>query len=174
MCLYHRKMHVINQTYLENAFHRWYEGLHRYAFTLLEDNDVAKDVVQQVFFNLWEKRDTLQINISIGAYLYRAVYNGCINQRARVARHGPVDPDGPQQIMAAPDLLSEVKELQFVLSAAIADLPPQCKVVFLKSREEEKSYASIAEELGISIKTVEAQISKALKILRSALEKYQL
>jgi len=177
-------MHVINQSYLENAFHRWYEGLHQYAFTLLGDNDMAKDVVQQVFINLWEKRDSLQINVSLGSYLYRAVYNGCMNQRVRGVRHMPVDPEEEARMMvdpavvarmvAAPDLLSDVRELQLALSAAIASLPQQCRMVFMKSREEEKTYAAIADELGISIKTVEAQISKALKVLRSALEKYQL
>jgi len=167
-------LNVINIKFLDDAFHLYYEGLHRYAYTMLDDSEMAKDIVQQVFITLWEKKDTLNITVSVRAYLYRAVYNSCINHRTRGRRHHPIDLDSSGQLPVSPELLSEVRELRTILERAIETLPPQCKVVFLKSREEEKNYPAIARELGISVKTVEAQISKALKIMRSALEKHEI
>jgi RNA polymerase sigma-70 factor, ECF subfamily len=167
-------MHVINIKFLENAFQLFYEGLHRYAFTILGDNDLAKDVAQQVFVTLWEKKDTLSINISVRAYLYRSVYHACINHKTRGTTHYSLYQEDPAILSAKPEFLNDVRELRAILDEAIASLPPQCKVIFLKSREEEKTYAVIARELHISVKTVEAQISKALKLLRAILEKHEI
>ncbi|MBN9386040.1 MAG: RNA polymerase sigma-70 factor [Chitinophagaceae bacterium] len=167
-------MNVINIEFLEDAFHLYYEGLHRYTFTMLNDSDLAKDVVQQVFVTLWEKKDALSITMSVKAYLYRAVYNSCVNRQTRGHKHLSLPPDDAGQLPVKPEFLSDIRELQAILEQAIGSLPPQCRVVFLKSREEEKSYPVIARELDISVKTVEAQISKALKILRSALEKHEI
>jgi len=168
------KMHVINIASLESTFRLYYEGLHRYAFTMLNDNDMARDIVQQVFLTLWEKKDTLSITGSVKAYLYRAVYNNCLNHRTRGIKHQPLAPDTAGELPVRPEFLSDVRELRSILERAIASLPPKCREVFLKSREEEKSYTEIAGELDISVKTVEAQISKALKILRSALERHEI
>jgi RNA polymerase sigma-70 factor (ECF subfamily) len=168
------KMNVINIKFLEEAFHMYYEGLHRYAFTMLNDNDMAKDVVQQVFVTLWEKKEILNITMSVKAYLYRAVYNSCVNRQTRAQKHQPISPHNEEQLPVKPEFLSDIRELRTTLEQAIQSLPPQCRMVFLKSREEEKSYPVIARELDISVKTVEAQISKALRILRVALEKHEI
>jgi len=165
---------VINIASLESTFHLYYEGLHRYAFTMLNDNDMAKDIVQQVFITLWERKDALTITGSVRAYLYRAVYNSCLNQQTRGVKHRPLTPETVERLPVRPEFLSDVRELRAILEQAIASLPPKCREIFLKSREEEKSYPEIAGELDISVKTVEAQMSKALKILRSALERHEI
>ena len=166
----------IDIEFMEETFHRLYEGLHRYAYSLTGDNEAAKDVVQQVFMNLWEKRDRLSISKSVKSYLFRAVHNICINLHTRTVKHDPINhllddeklvPDSTQ-----PVLLTEIQELQGIIDHTIELLPPHCRAVFKKSRGEEKSYPVIAREMGISPKTVEAQMSKALKIIRSAVEKY--
>lgn len=168
------EMSVINIKFLEEAFHTYYEGLHRYAFTMLNDSDIAKDVVQQVFVTLWEKKEALNITMSVKAYLYRAVYNRCVNRQTREQKHHPISPDNEDHLPVKPEFLSDIRELRTAIGQAIESLPPQCRVVFLKSRDEEKSYPVIARELDISVKTVEAQISKALRILRDALEKHEI
>ena len=160
--------------FLEEAFRDYYEGLHRYAYSLLLDNDTAKDIVQQVFIHLWEKKASLNITLSVKAYLYRAVYNRCINYRTREKRFEPAEEAISKELLIQPEFLSEVRELSSLIEQAIASLPTQCREVFRKSREEEKSYPVIAKEMGISVKTVEGQISKALKMLRSAVETYQI
>jgi RNA polymerase sigma-70 factor (ECF subfamily) len=166
----------IDIEFMEETFHRLYEGLHRYAYSLTGDNEAAKDVVQQVFMNLWEKRDLLNISKSVKSYLFRAVHNVCINLQTRTVRHDPIHHLWDDEKLAPggiqPVLLMEIQELQGIIDHTIELLPPHCKAIFKKSRGEEKSYPAIAREMGISPKTVEAQMSKALKIIRSAVEKY--
>lgn len=155
----------------ENAFHTYYEGLHRYAYTLLKENEAARDAVQHIFANLWEKRDTIVLRGSAKAYLYTAVYNHCLNLTTRGKKHVPL-PGIELNDTLSGELLVEAKELYERITRTIDELPPQCKTVFMKSREEGKTYPEIAAELDISVKTVEAQISKALKILRNNITHY--
>ncbi|MCW3465239.1 RNA polymerase sigma-70 factor [Chitinophaga nivalis] len=152
----------------ERYFHTYFEGLHRYAFTMLKDNDDAKDAVQTVFLRLWEKQTLLNEQQSVKSYLYTAVYNQCLNmkrhdkikERYMTAQHGDTgDPGNP--------LIS--KETSRQILALIGTLPPQCRLIFSKSRFEEMKYAEIAADMGLSVKTVEAQMGKALKILREKL-----
>jgi len=163
------ELHITTR-FLEDAFHMYYEGLHRYAYTLLKENEAAKDAVQQVFANVWAKRSQLHIQGTAKAYLYAAVYNSCMNMITRTQQHTIID--AASAYVTVPDLLAETKELQRMITAAIDGLPPQCKTIFLKSREEGKTYGEIANEMELSVKTVEAQMTKALKILRSELSPY--
>lgn len=153
---------------VEQYFHHHYEGLHRYAFTILKDNDNAKDAVQAVFLKLWEKRDTLDEEQSVKSYLYTAVYHYCLN----VKRHDKVKARYVTDHNGADHHTEDVlvsKEINQQIMGHIAALSPQCQLIFTKSRFEGKKYADIATEMGLSIKTVEAQMGKALKILREKL-----
>lgn len=153
------------------SFYTYYRDLHRYAYTLLRDNDEARDVVQDVFLNAWKKDKQLSPAAMTKQYLYRAVFNTCMNRvrrekvKLRYLQQRPVE-----------DLTTSLsvieKELAAKIEQAIARLPAQCRVVFLKSRNEEKRYSEIASDLDISVKTVEAQIAKALRILREELAEY--
>ncbi|MGX5819360.1 RNA polymerase sigma-70 factor [Chitinophaga lutea] len=157
-------------------FHDYFERLHRYAFTILKDNAEASDVVQTVFVRLWEKRRALAGEEGAGSYLYRATHNECLNRlrqagirdKYRVERVHAGNGGGHDET-AMKTLAGELRER---LHEALAALPPQCRLIFMKSREEGKRYAEIAVELGISIKTVEAQMGKALRILREKLSDY--
>lgn len=154
------------QQEMESAFHQYFEGLHRYAYTIVKRNDVAKDIIQQVFLKLWEKKDHLEIGQSLKAYLYRAVHNQSINHITRNIQHASLPIEAFSIEASGSGMGVEVKELQSKIEAGLNKLPAQCKAVFLKKREDGKTYAAIAAELGISPKTVEAHMSKALKILR--------
>jgi RNA polymerase sigma-70 factor (ECF subfamily) len=151
-------------------FKEHYEQLHRYAFTIVKDNDEAKDVVQSVFLNLWEKRESLNITTSGKAYLFRSVYNESLNHLKKqevLQRHHNIS-------VSETDLSSEQKPFAFEdelllkqkIDEVLNELPPQCREVFMKSRAEKLKYTEIAAELGIAVKTVEAHMSKALKIIR--------
>ncbi len=157
--------------FLEKAFHEHYEGMHRYAYTILKENEAAKDAVQQVFMQVWSRKEYLQAGLSLKSYFYRAIHNHCLNARSRGTRHEVLEPES-SPVPIHPDLTVELKELQMQVLSSIEQLPPQCRTAFLKSREEGKPYRQIANEMGISIKTVEAQVSKALKIMRKALAPY--
>lgn len=161
------------------VFHRlfraYYAELHRYAFTILKNNQLAEDIVQNVFLTLWQKRDGIQIGEKIGNYLYTTTYhlslNHLRNQKvkkryvAEAMNTVKLHDNSATEKIAASDLHTRIQ-------AVVEKLPARCRAVFLKSRVEGKRYAEIATEMNISVKTVEAQIGKALKIFREELKDY--
>lgn len=151
----------------EHYFNLHFEGLHRYAYTLLNDNEKARDVVQNVFLKLWEKQQGLDEERSVRSYLYTAVYHDCLNliRHEKVKRRYAAE---PQPLSTSADPVIH-RELQQQIRETVEQLPPQCRLIFLKSRSEQKKYAEIAAELDLSVKTVEAQIGKALRILKEKL-----
>lgn len=158
----------------ESLFKGYYRRLCSYANTLLNDPDESEEVVQQTFIQLWERRTALEINLSIQAYLFKAVRNSSLNK----IKHGKV-----RQMYAAEMSARSAKsepasqmtfqnELQKQIHQAIESLPEQCRIIFKLSRFEELKYVEIADHMGISIKTVENQMGKALKIMREKLKDY--
>lgn len=159
-----------NEIHFKYVFDIYFDALCHYAFTKLRDMDEAEDAVQGMFVKVWEKRSSLVITQSIRSYLFRAVHNYCINQlEHRDVRQKHVDHRTMEAVneIQSPEVF--IEELEENIKAAIEQLPQQCRIIFKMSRYEELKYAEIAERLGISINTVENQISKALKILRAQL-----
>jgi RNA polymerase sigma-70 factor, ECF subfamily len=159
----------------KDSFDKLFVGLHRYAYTLLKDNEKANDAVQAIFIKWWETKTQLEHLNEAKAYLHAAVHRHCLN----VLRHEKVKVTHAesyrQQLVASSNELADVntyEELDHQVRSAIDSLPPQCQLIFRKSRWEEKRYAEIAEEMNLSIKTIEAQMGKALKILREKLKDY--
>jgi RNA polymerase sigma-70 factor (ECF subfamily) len=159
-----------NETHFKYVFDVYFDALCHYAFTKLRDMDEAEDAVQGMFVKVWEKRSSLVITQSIRSYLFRAVHNYCINQlehRDVKQKHinrrtaEAVNENQPPEVFA--------EELEENIRAVIEQLPQQCRIIFKMSRYEELKHAEIADRLGISINTVENQICKALKILRTQL-----
>lgn len=153
---------------VEKYFQTHFEGLYRYAFTLLKNNDDAKDAVQTVFVNLWQKRLTIDEQQSVQSYLYTSVYNYCLNiKRNEKVRKAYLQNNQSAQPVFNDELVS--RENMNRIREALESLPPQCKLIFMKSRFEQKKYADIAGEMNLSVKTIEVQIGKALRILREKL-----
>lgn len=153
---------------VEGYFQLYFEGLYRYAFSLLKDNDDAKDAVQAVFVKLWEKRKTIDEQQSVQSYLYTSVYHYCLNvKRNEKVRRAHIQNNHATQPAFNDVLVSRENMKQ--ITDALESLPPQCKLVFFKSRFDKMKYAEIAQEMNLSVKTVEAQMGKALKILRKKL-----
>ncbi|RBL89634.1 RNA polymerase sigma-70 factor [Chitinophaga flava] len=152
---------------VEEYFQTYFEGLHRYAFTILKDNDDAKDAVQAVFLKLWEKRKEIDEQQSVKSYLYTAVYHYCLN----IKRHQKVKDSYMAYHQPVYEHRNELvgKETHRKIMEHIEALSPQCKLIFSKSRFEGLKYAEIAADMGLSVKTVEVQMGKALKILRAKL-----
>jgi RNA polymerase sigma-70 factor (ECF subfamily) len=159
----------------ETVFQEHYAPLCRYARQLLPDPDEAEEEVQAMFLALWEKREGLLITVSLKSYLFRAVHNRCLNRikhtavrneyREHVQYVGETTAESPVQTLLGDELAGR-------LQTAIQKLPEQCRLVFTLSRFDELRYGEIADKLGISIKTVENQIGKALRILRTELSEY--
>lgn len=159
------------QDTFREVFDAHYENLCRYAFTLLKDMDDAEDVVQAAFVKIWEKREEADIRFALRSYLYKTVYHQCLNQldhRVVKQKHQAYGKQEMEKEVTLPAVFLD--ELEVHIANAINTLPPQCKAVFIMSRYDELRHAEIADQLGISVNTVQNQISKALAILRSALK----
>jgi RNA polymerase sigma-70 factor (ECF subfamily) len=151
------------------VFRKHYENLCKYAYTIVKDADDAKDVVQALFMKMWEKKDGLVITNTLKAYLYKAVHNLCINKLEHKKVRLKFQSRDHSRIAEAqqPEVFPD--ELELKIKTIIQNLPPQCRTIFMMSRYEEMKYAEIAAALGISVNTIENQVSKALRILRDNL-----
>jgi RNA polymerase sigma-70 factor (ECF subfamily) len=152
-----------------------FPALHRYAYTILNDKELAEEMVHQVFFKILERKEPLDVRTSLKAYLFRSVNNECLNYIKHQKVKQTYQSYATNEMENRPETPSSkltYKELEYQLKRAINNLPEQCRTIFQLSRFEELKYAQIAEQLGISIKTVEVQMSKALKRLRVELADY--
>lgn len=161
---------------LRSIFDRYYGLLLGDIHRIVADEDSCQDLAQEIFVDLWRKRDELDIHTSLRAYLRRAAVNRAINYLKTSRRFVSEDPGTLSQ---APDsspsdiqYKADQENLEKTLYAAIDTLPEKCRAIFALSRFEQLSHREIAEKLGISVKTIENQITKAMKILREALVKH--
>ncbi len=158
-----------DESSFERMFRTFYPRLCAYARTILSDNEEAEEVVQSLFCRLWEQRATLDVTTSVQAYLFRAVRNASLNQIKKVQIRDAYKVLNLEEMNQNPEFQPDhatTDDLRTRIEKAIADLPEQCRLIFKMSRFEELKYKEIADSLGISVKTVENQMGKALKILR--------
>jgi RNA polymerase sigma-70 factor (ECF subfamily) len=155
-------------------FKKFYPALCHFAHQFLSDREQSEEIVQEMFVKLWEKRAVLNIETSVKHYLFRSVRNHCLNQiqhekikkqyAARVLENAQKEIETEQYFLEI-DLVAKIEK-------CIDALPPKRKEIFRLSREQGLKYKEIAEELNISVKTVEAQMGLALKFLRDELKDY--
>ncbi len=175
--LLHMEIHTtgITTTEFERIFKAHFKPLHAYACTILREEAIAEEMVQQVFYKLWEKKDQVVINQSASAYLYRSVYNECLNylkhQKVKQAHQIHTRHTSEEASDHASKKLV-AKELEAKIADALTQLPEQCRTIFQMSRFEELKYREIADKLNLSVKTIENQMGKALKIMRMQLAEY--
>ncbi|MEO3402472.1 RNA polymerase sigma-70 factor [Mucilaginibacter sp. CAU 1740] len=167
-----------SQKAFERLFKDHFKSLHAYAYTFLKDDEQAEEVVQNVFCRVWEKRDQLKTDGSIKAYLYRAVHNESLNylkhQKVR-ASFGVYYADEMEQNTGGDEPASKklmAAELQRHIEKAMSELPEQCRIIFQLSRFEQLKYQQIADQMGLSIKTIENQMGKALRVMRQKLAEF--
>jgi RNA polymerase sigma-70 factor (ECF subfamily) len=161
---------VFDQIYLEN-----FPALHRYAYSILSDRELAEEMVHQVFLKILERKEPIKVHTSLKAYLFRAVNNECLNhfKHQKVQQnYQAFATNTMKNFVENPSNKLAYKELEQQLKRAINELPEQCRTIFQLSRFEELKYVEIAQQLGLSVKTVEGQMSKALKRLRVELADY--
>jgi len=153
----------------DDVFKLYYKQLCYYSFKIVKDKDIAEEIVQDLFVQIWEKRNELNINISLKSYLYRSVHNNSIRQFKKeilteaIEEHHNTS-DGNY------DSLMEQAETEIYIYNTIEQLPEHCRNIFKMSRFENLKYREIAEKLNISVKTVETQMSRALKFLTKNLQ----
>lgn len=169
------KLQSGDERFYKSIFYEYYAALTFFANKYVKDLETAKEIVQELFVKIYERRFSIKIDSSFKSYLYKAVHNSCINH----INHVLVREHHHQQIKYQNDekyVLSEetvdLSELEHKIYLEIENLPSQCKKIFRLNRFEGMCNADIAEQLNLSKRTVETQISKALKILRNKLSGY--
>jgi RNA polymerase sigma-70 factor (ECF subfamily) len=158
-----------NRIQFEKLYKRFQPSLTNYAFYLTRSSEDAIEIVNDVFLSVWSKQNRLTLDHSLKTYLYTAVKNRSINYIKKNKLETVFDDqlDTLSDFEADESLLQ--KEQQIIIEQIMNNLPPKCKQVFSMSRVDQLSNKEIASLLDISIKTVEAQITKALKIFRKKL-----
>lgn len=157
-----------------NLFNRLFAPLARYANSILQDADDARDAVQQAFFRLWQNRENLNI-LQPKSYLYQTVYNDCISRVRHSNVKGTYMDHRKRELETGFEqghTAAESKELEKRIEKAVDELPPQCGQAFKLSRFHQLSYSEIAKVMDISVKTVENHMGKALALMREKLADY--
>jgi RNA polymerase sigma-70 factor (ECF subfamily) len=152
-------------------FDNYWESLFLSAFNIVKDRFLAEDIVQETIITVWDKRMELNITHSLKAYLFASVrYSSYKQWKKLVDREGEsldevqlVDNHSPFEVLAYNDLKNKI-------DIVVNDLPNRCKEVYLLSREDQLSHKEIAERMNISTKTVESQLTKAIRRLRLSID----
>ena len=162
----------------EKLFKQHYASLCMYAFSITERKDIAEETVQDVFYNIWKDRESLQIRSSIKNYLFGAVRNLSLRYKEHLAvreryANSQLNNDDTEADMSPQELL-EYKELESVITNILEKLPERRMNIFVMHRMERKKYTEIADHYSVSVKTVEAEMTKAYQALRKGIEHYTL
>jgi RNA polymerase sigma-70 factor (ECF subfamily) len=157
----------------EQLFRDLYAPLCGFAQKIVEDKDKAEELVQDVFYKLWKNKNNLNIRVSLKSYLYKSVQNSCLltiqHNKVKEKYKAHIISTKDSSNVKTPEKELETKELHEKINKTMEELPERCREIFYLSKYEGLKYREIAEKLSISQKTVEANISKALKILRKNL-----
>jgi RNA polymerase sigma-70 factor (ECF subfamily) len=170
-----RQVPFMNLQSFESLFRQYYQMLCSYAYRFVNDSDTAEEIVQDLFYKLWEKRASLQITTSVKSYLFSAVHNRClkyIEHRNVETKYKNYYLQHESEIDNEPQHASDTRELQVIINRTLDSLPERCSRIFKLNRFEGLKYHEIASKLSVSIKTVEANMGKALKLLRKNLKEY--
>jgi RNA polymerase sigma-70 factor, ECF subfamily len=157
----------------ESLFHAHHATLHTFAARYVGSDDEAAEVVQDVFFAVWESRATWTPTTSVVSYLFGAVRNRALN---RVRRHGVVTRHAATVMPTAAESVEATyttRELDARIQRTLASLPERCRLVFMMNRDLGLTYRDIAAVLGISARTVESHVGRALDAFRQTLKDWR-
>jgi len=171
-----RKIHDGDIREFERLFVTYYEPLCQHANKIVKDMDTAEDIVQEFFYSFWKNRETFSPKLSLNAYLYHSIRNNALhflehmNVRQTYAQEvlNNYQEIGPQDFQQN----VEVNELNKAINETLKQMPERCSRIFRMNRFEGKKYREIAEILSVSVKTVEADMGKALQFFRKSLKEF--
>lgn len=161
----------------ENIFRQYYLPLYFFALSITNKQEIAEEIVQDLFYVWWRDREKIEIKHSLKSYLYTAVKNKSL----QYIEHSNIREQYRQSVLRttsetqSPTPLQELeeKELELILNGTLKKLPERRLAIFKLHRFEGKKYKEIAESLSLSVKTIEAEMTKAYQVLREEVEKYQ-
>jgi RNA polymerase sigma-70 factor (ECF subfamily) len=164
-----RKLRSGDEKFYKSVFYEYYPLLTFFANKYVNDLEIAKEIVQDFFVKLYEKRFSLNIDSSFKSYLYKSVYNSCLNYLNQITlreqHHRQIKNQSYEQTVFPEDAIN-MTELENKIFSEIEKLPAQCRRIFKMNRFDGLNNSEIAARLKLSKRTVETQISKALRILR--------
>lgn len=160
----------------EKIFREYYQPLCRFSYSIVKDMDTAEEIVQDFFFHFWEDKQSANVRISLRSYFYKSVYNNSLKHLRKqlvrqkfAASHTETNPTIEGSIIEN----MEAKELARLVEQILNSLPERCSTIFRMSRFDGLKYHEIATVLSVSIKTVEANMGKALAVFRKKLRHYK-
>jgi len=160
----------------EQLFTKYYDPLCHYADKILNDMDQAEDLVQEFFYHFWKNRATFRLKLSLNAYLYQSIRNNALHylEHLAIRKRYAEQVFNEFQDMVPAHLQTDVElnDLGKAINTTLQQLPERCSRIFRMNRFEGKKYREIAEILSISVKTVEADMGKALQMFRKSLKEY--
>lgn len=160
----------LNRHAFEQLFRKHYRELVNFGISFLNDQNTSEEIVQEVFLNLWKKSAEMSTDRNIKSYLYTSVKNRCLNYIRDHKKFRSYVLDVEIELTSEETDHLRQEEIRNEIERALAKLPEKCRQVFEYSRFDELKYREIAEKMDISVKTVEAQMSKALRILAKELK----
>ena len=157
----------------KEVFEEFYNPLCNFANKIVERRDLAEDVVQEVFVQIWQKRESINLKTSLKNYLFQSTRNKAIEILRRKKLETKYINSEMNTMETSYNIESDADAymLKDKLKRCIRQLPPKCQQIFVMSKMNGLTYAEIAEELNLSVKTVENQIGRGLKLLREMLTK---
>ncbi|SHF42070.1 RNA polymerase sigma-70 factor, ECF subfamily [Mariniphaga anaerophila] len=164
-----------NKVVFDFIFHYYYSGLCAYCERITKSQQIAEDIVQDLFVTLWIKHEQIQISSSLKNYLFTAVKNRSLDhlrQEQKKAQKLSIQHEKEELPVNLSSGWFAESELNSIIEESMAKLPPRCREIFKMSRFEDLKNQEIADKLGLSKRTVELQISTALKQLRNDLKNY--
>jgi RNA polymerase sigma-70 factor (family 1) len=157
----------------ESLYKKFYKRLYVLAYQYVEEHEGAEEIVHDVFINIWKRQDKIVIQQSLKSYLFRSVINTSLNyKKSRKQAEEKLDKysEGQTEVWNGPEKVEETETLLSKLEAALELLPPQCKKVMMLSRFEKLKQKDIAEQMGISIKTVKNHLTYGFNKMRTILD----
>ena len=171
-----RRLRIFRMQRFEGIFRLYYSPLCLYAADITGNRDVAEEIVQELFYVFWKEKEKLQVFLSLKSYLYGAVRNQslqyCEHQEVRNRYRESVLSGNQESKPSDPQDQLEYKELEDLINKTLQKLPERRLRIFRMQRFEGKKYAEIASALSVSVKTVEAEMTRALQTLRKEIENY--
>lgn len=164
-----------NEEALKYIYEEYWQRLFLSAYNVLKDKEACEDIIQEIFIQIWQKRESLNITTSLPAYLFMATRYQVFHCLRRSTLRAELFENLEERFSTdAPDIPLYTKDLKEKINIAVDSLPEKCRIIYRLSREVNLSYKAIADHLQICPKTVENQLSIALKKLRVALEHFLL
>jgi RNA polymerase sigma-70 factor (ECF subfamily) len=170
-----KKIKVDDIKSFEFLFRKYYTLLCNYAFKILKNIDASEEIVQDLFFNIWEKRHSITIESSVKSYLYKSTYNRSmlfLRHKSVKTRYEKYLRDHDSQTGSDASVGIDVEELAGVIDRTLEELPERSRKIFILSRFEGLKYHEIAKKLSLSVKTIESNMGKALKLFRKNIKTY--